>query len=239
LVTDKNSALSMEDMCFSFSKQSRAFSLKIASLEIKRGERVALVGPSGSGKSTLLGLVCGILTPQTGTLNVLGNQLEKMSSRQRDRFRAENLGVIFQQFNLLPYLSVLDNVVLALEFSNRPNLSTSEKQDKAKQLLEALGLRGESLLRQKASQLSVGQQQRVAAARAFVGKPPLIVADEPTSALDEGRQSEFLDLLFSQQQQNGATLLMVTHDRRLADRFDRVINLPDICDISTDQLVQA
>ena len=151
-----------------------------------------------------------------------------MSSRQRDKFRAGTLGVIFQQFNLLPYLSVLDNVVLALEFSNHRTLSTDEKRGRAKRLLTALGLDGDNVLQQKASQLSVGQQQRVAAARAFVGSPPLIIADEPTSALDEDRRLEFLELLFAQQQQTEATLLMVTHDRRVADRFDRVLDLLDI-----------
>lgn len=225
-------ALSIESMCFSFSKQSNAFALKISSLEIAKGERVALIGPSGSGKSTLLGLVCGVLTPQTGTVNVLGNRLEKMSSRQRDKFRAEKLGVIFQQFNLLPYLSVLDNVVLALEFSNKRNLKTAEKRYKAQQLLKSLGINSESLTQRTATQLSVGQQQRVAAARAFVGNPTLIIADEPTSALDEERQSNFLELLFDQQQQNEAALLVVTHDSRVAGRFDRVINLLDICDYS-------
>ena len=232
MASNNGSALSIEDMCFRFSKESQAFALKIDSLQIEKGARVVLVGPSGSGKSTLLGLICGVLTPHSGTINILGNRLEQMSSRQRDEFRAETLGVIFQQFNLLPYLSVLDNVVLALEFSNKHNFSAAEKNEKAKRLLMALGLHGEYLLQQQASQLAVGQQQRVAAARAFVGNPPLIIADEPTSALDADRQSEFLDLLFAQQEQNGTTLLMVTHDRRVAGRFDRVLNLLDICDIS-------
>ena len=238
-MSDSDSALSIENLCFSFSNEAGAFLLRIASLQIEKGERVALIGPSGSGKSTLLGLICGVLTPQQGQINVLGNQLEKMSSRQRDKFRAGTLGVIFQQFNLLPYLSVLDNVVLALEFSNHRTLSTDEKRGRAKRLLTALGLDGDNVLQQKASQLSVGQQQRVAAARAFVGSPPLIIADEPTSALDEDRRLEFLELLFAQQQQTEATLLMVTHDRRVADRFDRVLDLLDICDISGSPAVPA
>ncbi len=225
-------AISIKNLLFRFSDESRSFALKIKSLEIEKCERVALVGPSGSGKSTLLGLICGVLTPNDGSICVFGHQLEVMSSRQRDKFRADMLGVIFQQFNLLPYLSVLDNVVLALEFSHQRKLSTREKQNKAIRLLESLGLNGADLEQQKTSQLSVGQQQRVAAARAFVGAPPLIIADEPTSALDEDRRAEFLDLLFSQQQQNDATLLMVTHDRRIADHFDRVIDLMEVCDFA-------
>ncbi|MEM8749014.1 MAG: ABC transporter ATP-binding protein [Pseudomonadota bacterium] len=225
-------AIAIEDLYFRFNDRSRSFALKIASLKIGQGERIALLGPSGSGKSTLLGLICGVLTPREGTVRVLGHQLEQMSSRERDRFRADKLGVIFQQFNLLPYLSVLDNVVLALEFSHQRHLSAQEKQNSARQLLDALGLGGDQIVRQKAAELSVGQQQRVAAARAFIGAPALIIADEPTSALDEDRQSEFLALLFSRQKADGSTLLMVTHDRRLAGQFDRVLNLADICDFA-------
>ncbi len=225
-------AVSIKNLLFRFSNSNQSFALEIGSLTIEKGERVALVGPSGSGKSTLLGLICGVLTPNDGSIWVLGQQLENMSGRQRDRFRADTLGVIFQQLNLLPYLSVLDNVMLALEFSHQRRLSPSQKQEKARYLLECLGLGGAELAAQKASQLSVGQQQRVAAARAFVGTPPLIIADEPTSALDEDRQSEFLDLLFSQQRQTDATLLMVTHNNRLAARFDRVLNLTELCDLN-------
>ncbi|NKB53376.1 MAG: ATP-binding cassette domain-containing protein [Rhizobiaceae bacterium] len=224
-------AVSIEDLRFRFSNDSHSFALEISSLKIEIGERVALVGPSGSGKSTLLGLICGILTPSNGSINVFGQQLEKMSGRQRDKFRADTLGVIFQQLNLLPYLSVLDNVILALEFSHQRHLTASQKQEKARYLLDRLGLGRTELAMQKAAQLSVGQQQRVAAARAFVGAPPLIIADEPTSALDEDRQSEFVDLLFSQQQHNQATLLMVTHNTRLAARFDRVLELADLCNL--------
>ena len=237
--TDPEPALLIENLSFRFSNDRNAFAFTIPSLRIDKGERVALIGPSGSGKSTLLGLICGVLSPSEGSINVLGNQLHKMSSRQRDTFRADTLGVIFQQFNLLPYLSVLDNVILALEFSNQRQLSAANKQERARELLQKLGMGSDTLMHQKAAQLSVGQQQRVAAARAFVGSPPLIIADEPTSALDEDRQSEFLDLLFAQQARNEATLLMVTHDRRVADRFDRILNLEDICDFSGAEMADA
>lgn len=225
-------AISITNLSFRFSNDIRSFSLKIASFKIEQGERVALVGPSGSGKSTLLGLICGVISPVDGSVCVLGHHLEKMSGRERDKFRANTIGVIFQQFNLLPYLSVLDNVTLALEFSSHRNLSASDKQSKAKRLLTSLGLGEVDMTQQKASQLSVGQQQRVAAARAFVGEPPLIIADEPTSALDQDRQTEFIETLFAQQKINNATLVMVTHDLRVANQFDRVLDLRDICDLS-------
>jgi putative ABC transport system ATP-binding protein len=228
-------AISITDLSFQFSKDTGSFSLKIGSFKIEKGERVALVGPSGSGKSTLLGLICGVLSPLDGSVCVLGHHLEKMSGRERDRFRANTIGVIFQQFNLLPYLSVLDNVVLALEFSKHRTLSTSNKKSRAKKLLTSLGLGEEDMTHHKASRLSVGQQQRVAAARAFVGEPPLIIADEPTSALDQDRQAEFLEILFSQQKKNDATLLMVTHDLTVANQFDRVLDLRDICDLSKNE----
>jgi len=235
-MADAVPAISIADLSFQFSNNTRSFSLKISSFKIEKGERVALVGPSGSGKSTLLGLICGVLSPLDGSVCVLGHHLEKMSGRERDRFRANTIGVIFQQFNLLPYLSVLDNVVLALEFSKHRHLSISNKQSKAEKLLTFLGLGEAEMRHQKASQLSVGQQQRVAAARAFVGEPPLIIADEPTSALDQDRQAEFLETLFSQQKANDATLLMVTHDLTVAKQFDRVLDLRDICDLSKNQV---
>ena len=230
-----DNAILIENLFFQFTQKKKSFSLSIASLAIEKGERAALVGPSGSGKSTLLGLICGVLQPTRGHVGVFGNHLEKMSSRHRDQFRADMLGIIFQQFNLLPYLSVLDNVALALEFSNQQKLSSVEKRERAMQLLASLDLDASQIGHQKVSELSVGQQQRVAAARAFIGKPPLIIADEPTSALDEGRQSEFLDLLF-QQEETDATLLMVTHDPRVASRFDRVMNLTDVC-VTSDEKV--
>lgn len=210
---------------FRFPKAKDSFNLSIPSLDIAVGEKVALVGPSGSGKSTLLGLICGVLLPQSGTVEVFGNRLNNFSGAQRDSFRADNLGIIFQQFNLLPYLSVLDNVVLGLSFSRFRGLDAPEQRARAERLLTSLDIDIARMGKQKAASLSVGQQQRVAAARAFVTEPRLIVADEPTSALDEGRQYEFLDLLFAQQERTGSTLLLVTHDLRLASCFDRVIDL--------------
>ncbi|MGB0845062.1 MAG: ATP-binding cassette domain-containing protein, partial [Alphaproteobacteria bacterium] len=165
--------------------------------------------------------------------NVLGNDLGAMSTRKRDQFRAENLGIIFQQFNLLPYLSVTENVVLALQFSQHRKLKMADKLKRAHKMLTALDMPPESMGKMPVADLSVGQQQRVAAARAFVGEAPIIIADEPTSSLDEGRQQEFLDLLFQQADQRGATLLLVTHDQRVASKFDRVLDLRDVCHVTT------
>jgi len=222
---EASKAVCLSQIEFRFSKAKDSFNLSIRSLDIAVGEKVALVGASGSGKSTLLGLICGVLLPQSGTVEVFGNRLNDFSGAQRDSFRADNLGIIFQQFNLLPYLSVLDNVVLGLSFSRFRSLGAPEQRARAERLLTSLDIDIGKMGKQKVANLSVGQQQRVAAARAFVTEPRLIVADEPTSALDEGRQDEFLDLLFAQQERTGATLLLVTHDPRLASRFDRVIDL--------------
>ena len=201
--------------------------LSINSLQIAPGSTILLQGPSGSGKTTLLSLITGVLTPSQGEIRVLGVDLAALSAAGRDAFRGESMGIIFQLFNLLPFLTVLDNVILPLRlFSKRrgaintPDLMRNE----AVRLITALGL-DEALLARQSHQLSVGQQQRVAAARALIGKPPLIIADEPTSALDETTQAEFLSLLIAQVRQTQATLFMVSHDSRLVPQFDHVVRL--------------
>jgi putative ABC transport system ATP-binding protein len=207
-----------------------AFAFHIPDFALAAGERVLLTGPSGSGKSTFLSLLAGIITAQTGRIEILGTDLASLSSSARDAFRAEHFGIIFQQFNLLPYGSVVDNVVLPLAFApqRRQRASAGGKPELAAQeLLDRLGLEI-TLANRRASSLSVGQQQRVAAARALIGSPELIVADEPTSALDADSQDAFLDLLFEQVGAAGATLIMVSHDQRLAPRFDRVLRLDQI-----------
>ncbi len=162
-------------------------------------------------------------------MRVAGTDVSDYSGGQRDRFRAEQIGVIFQQFNLLPFGSVLDNVLLPLRFAPARRGRVENGPDEARGLCAALGL--PDLLATKASTLSVGQQQRVAVARAMIGRPPIIIADEPTSALDATSQSAFLDLLFAQVRAHGTTLLMVSHDPRLGGRFDRVIAMEDIARI--------
>jgi putative ABC transport system ATP-binding protein len=209
----------------------RPFTVSIDRFCLEPRERVLLIGPSGSGKSTFLSLLAGIVAPQAGALEILGTDLAKLSNSARDRFRAEHMGIIFQMFNLLPYGSILDNVLLPLSFaSKRRERAGSGDAAKAEalRLLKSLGLDAEELEGVSASSLSVGQQQRVAAARALIGRPELIVADEPTSALDRDRQQAFLDLLFAELDTAGASLIMVSHEESLGARFDRVLRLTDI-----------
>lgn len=209
----------------------RAFALAIDSFALRAMERVLLVGPSGAGKSTFLSLLCGIVTPSEGRLEVLGTDMTKLSSSARDRFRAEHFGIIFQMFNLLPYGSVLDNVLLPLSFATKRReraTRTGSAEKEAERLLASLGLDPKEVEGLSAASLSVGQQQRVAAARALIGAPELIVADEPTSALDRNRQQAFLDLLFADVAAAGASLIMVSHEEELGKRFDRVVRLDEI-----------
>ena len=201
--------------------------LDIASFDLAAGERVFLHGPSGSGKSTLLNLLAGVLVPAAGELDVLGQAMPRLAGAARDRFRADHVGIVFQQFNLIPYLSVLDNVLLPCRFSKLRQERAGDPKAAAARLLAHLDL-DRTLWGRRAAALSVGQQQRVAAARALIGHPELVIADEPTSALDAERQAAFLDLLIRECDDAGSALLFVSHDRRLAGRFDRVLALPDI-----------
>jgi putative ABC transport system ATP-binding protein len=202
--------------------------LDIPELGIAPGERVFLHGPSGSGKSTLLGLIGGVALPQAGTIEVLGQRLGELRSHGRDRFRADHVGFLFQQFNLLPWLSALDNVLLPCTFSaRRKQRAAPDPRRAAEALLGELDLE-RPLWHRAAAELSVGQQQRVAAARALIGRPELLIADEPTSALDAERQQIFIDLLLQECAAVGASLVFVSHDRRLAAHFDREIALAEI-----------
>lgn len=210
---------------------ARSFSLTIEDFALPARQRVLLVGPSGAGKSTFLSLLCGIVAPNAGRLEVLGTDLTGLSNAARDRFRAEHFGIIFQMFNLLPYGSIVDNVMLPLSFARARRGRAGQSgppQDEALRLLKSLGLDTDELAGQSAANLSVGQQQRVAAARALIGGPELIVADEPTSALDQDRQLAFLDLLFAEADAAGASVIMVSHEEQLGSRFDRVLRLDEI-----------
>ncbi|HQZ01744.1 MAG TPA: ABC transporter ATP-binding protein [Thauera sp.] len=202
--------------------------LAIDRLELGAGERVFLRGPSGSGKTTLLSLVGGVIQPQAGTISVAGQPLARLSAGARDRFRADHVGFVFQLFNLLPYLSARDNIMLACRFSSARRARLFElgrsPAGEAARLAERLDLGGD-LLERPAAALSVGQQQRVAAARALIGRPGLVIADEPTSALDADRQQAFIDLLLGECEAAGAALLFVSHDLRLAGHFGRVLDL--------------
>ena len=205
--------------------------LDIDEFDIASGERVFLRGPSGSGKSTLLGLIAGVLAPQKGHLSVAGGSLNGMTGPARDRLRADHLGVIFQMFNLVPYLSLLQNVTLPCRFSKERLKAVRDAggpDAEAERLLSGLGLKGEDILNRRVTDLSVGQQQRVAAARALIGKPSLINADEPTSALDADTRDRFIELLSEEAEQSGAAMLFVSHDSALAPLFDRAVDLSEI-----------
>ena len=198
--------------------------IAIDELHLGAGEHLFVRGSSGSGKTTLLNLLCGLHTPSSGEIRLLDTNLATLSSGRRDQFRANHIGVVFQQFNLLPYLTTLENVTLACSFSSRKRRRAPDVTASARQLLEALNLTPE-LHRAPVSKLSVGQQQRVAVARALIGGPEILIADEPTSALDADNRDRFMDLLFREAEAQGCTLIFVSHDPQLAERFDRSIEL--------------
>ena len=205
--------------------------LRIERLAIGAGERVFVHGPSGSGKSTLLGLLAGVLVPQRGSVQVLGADLPKLTPAARDAFRADHVGMIFQMFNLVPYLSLLDNVTLPCRFSGRRRAQVASRggpEQEGRRLLDHLDLAAETGAARSVARLSVGEQQRVAAARALIGRPEIVLADEPTSALDADRREAFLRLLFRECESEGATLLFVSHDRSLEPLFARTVALGGI-----------
>ncbi len=211
---------------------ARHETLALESLAIKAGERVFIEGPSGCGKSTLLSLLTGVNRPDRGRLEVLGRAIGELSGGGRDRFRSDHIGVIFQMFNLIPYLSMVENVTLPCRFSRLRReraLSRGETLEReALRLLEHLDLHDAALLHRPVHELSVGQQQRVAAARALIGAPEIIIADEPTSSLDAPRRTAFIELLERECRAEGGTLLFVSHDPSLEGCFDRTIRLPEI-----------
>lgn len=205
--------------------------LVIDELDIGRGERIFLQGASGSGKSTFLQLLAGVLSSGPGQVTVLGQPLAALSQAARDQFRADHLGFVFQMFNLLPYLSVVDNVVLPLTFSRerkqRVLAGAGTAAEQARQLLGALGL-AQAIHDRPVRQLSVGQQQRVALARALIGAPELLICDEPTSAIDTPQRDRFMALLFEQLDRTGASLVFVSHDPGLQRHFSRSVALESI-----------
>jgi putative ABC transport system ATP-binding protein len=219
-------AVSLDEARFAYVRGTTV--LHVPSLRVERGERVFIYGPSGSGKTTLLGLVAGVLKASSGAVRVLGTDMSALSDRQRDAMRATHIGYIFQMFNLIPYLTVEENILLPCRVSRqrRARLGGEAPEAAARRLAAALSIDG--LLGEGVTRLSVGQQQRVAAARALVGAPELIIADEPTSALDSDRREGFLQLLFEQCDAAGSTLLFVSHDRQLEHAFHRTLSLADL-----------
>ena len=206
--------------------------LDISEFKIFQGEKVFIRGPSGSGKTTLLGLLGGVLVPERGSVNVLGTDIGRLSPAQRDHFRANHIGFIFQMFNLISYLSLVDNVTLPLGFADKRRSQVEASgltvQEEARRLLSHLELNNPGQLRRSVTELSIGQQQRVAASRAMIGRPELVIADEPTSALDTETREAFIRLLFDESEAAGNTLVFVSHDPMLEKMFDRTIALPEI-----------
>ena len=223
---DADTILGLDDVQYRWPGRT-SFGLHVPNLTLAPAETVLLLGESGSGKSTLLSLICGTIIAQSGIVSVAGNNIASLSAGKRDRFRAETIGLIFQQFNLLPFASVQDNILLPLQFAPMRRKRVTGLVAEAERLCSALGLPSD-IMTVRAGALSVGQQQRVAAARALIGTPQLIIADEPTSSLDAATQATFLQLLFAQSRAHDTTLLMVSHDARLSSQFDRVIQMADI-----------
>ncbi|ENU5815041.1 ABC transporter ATP-binding protein [Vibrio fluvialis] len=202
--------------------------LDIEQLSVAAKEHLFIKGPSGCGKSTLLSLLTGINTASNGEVRLLGQDLSQLKASARDRFRADHIGYIFQQFNLLPYLSVIDNVILPCQFSALRRSKVNEPlTERAKALLTRLHL-PQALLEKPVVELSIGQQQRVAAARALIGEPHLIIADEPTSSLDYDNRSAFIELLLEEANRVGSTLVFVSHDPTLESLFSRSVHLPTL-----------
>ena len=228
---EQTPVIEIADLRFAWKKQAQPV-LNIASLLVNRGERVFLRGPSGSGKSSLLNLLAGVALPQSGKLRVLGRDMNTLGSAQRDHFRAHHIGFIFQMFNLIPYLSVVENVTLPCRFSSKRKHKVLAQVDSLEQeairLLDHLDMADADILHKPVNELSVGQQQRVAAARALIGAPDLVIADEPTSSLDADRRTAFIDLLFRECNNANATLIFVSHDNSLVAPFERTIEFEQL-----------
>jgi putative ABC transport system ATP-binding protein len=220
------SAVHLQDVTFSYERNAPL--LQIDELLIDEGERVFLYGPSGSGKTTLLGIVAGVLRADTGKVQVLGKDMRRMSPSARDRHRGAEMGYIFQSFNLIPYLSVRENIALPCYVHARrmKRIIASTLDGEISRIAGCLDLG--DLLHKSVTKLSTGQQQRVAIARAVIGAPRLVIADEPTSSLDRDRQESFLRLLIEVCDEARTTLMFVSHDSSLMSRFDRHISVPEI-----------
>jgi putative ABC transport system ATP-binding protein len=213
------------DVSFHYAELPGQTVLSIPDWSLVSSEQAFIHGPSGSGKSTLLGLLSGLFLPSAGEITVLGQRLEKMSSRQRDRFRTAHIGYVFQQFNLIPYLSAFDNTLLASRFTKRKQ--TSQLHQEIKSLLTTLNIVEKDWYRPSRF-LSIGQQQRVAITRALINKPELLIADEPTSSLDSDNTDAFMSLLMSIVEDTDMTLVFVSHDLSLSSYFNRVESLTEI-----------
>ncbi len=217
--------INLNKLKFSHSSNSKRHLLYLPSWQVSEGESVLLIGNSGSGKSTLLNLLSGILAPDSGQILVVGHALETLTDRQRDHFRATQIGYVAQSFNLIPYLSAIDNIKLTNYFAKT---STTEQSNlDIEPLLLELNIE-KAQWHKPVSQLSIGQQQRVAIARAIVNKPKLLIADEPTSALDQENRDRFMKILMATAKAHNMTVVFVSHDLSLSSHFHRVDSMSDI-----------
>lgn len=221
--------IEFDNVTYSYPQSSNVLSIK--HWQVNQGQKLFLAGDSGCGKSTLLNVISGILMPTSGSVSVLGQQLNQLSSSKRDVFRAQNIGVVSQSFNLIPYLSVVKNIELACYFaaSKTPDLTT-----RVQTMLSRLHLPVD-VLHHPVSQLSVGQQQRVAIARALINKPRLLLVDEPTSALDKSTAQAFIELLLEIADEEGTTMLFVSHDSLYCDKFDAVVAFDSLNTLHTKE----
>ena len=226
-----NNLISIKNLKYKIG-QNINFSLNIKNFKLNKSDSILIYGESGLGKSTFLNLLSGTISPQNGTIDILGTNISNTSSNIKDKIRGDHFGIVFQTFNLLPYVSVKNNILLGKAYSSIKQ--SKSNNDEIKELMDKLSLNYEDLINRKAYELSIGQQQRVAVARALIGKPEIILADEPTSALDKSNQKEFINLLFKSIDENEQGLIMVSHEHKLSNKFKKVKNITDICEINND-----
>jgi putative ABC transport system ATP-binding protein len=223
-VTDKPKIPAIELKNVLFYYQPAAWQLSLPQLMLQPGQHLFIKGASGSGKTTLLNLLAGIIAPKQGDIILGGAPFSRLSAAKRDTLRAKNIGVVFQQLNLISYLSVLDNVLLSAHFAG---IKPAKSRQRAKVLLQSLGLTAD-MLTQKAALLSVGQQQRVAIARALLTQPALLIADEPTSALDADNRDSFMRILLEQANACQTTVIFVSHDANLRHYFNLQLDMQNL-----------
>lgn len=212
--------LQIEDLKFWYT--GKEFQLEISNLKINKGSKVAILGKSGSGKTTLAHLISGILKPQSGLIRFMGQNISNLSDRERRAYRIKNIGFIFQEFELIEYLSVLDNLILPYKLNKSLSLN-EETINRAKAIAGRIEI--ENKLHKYPNQLSGGERQRLATARALITSPSLVIADEPTGNLDTQTANKVLNEIINQSSKSNSTLLMITHDPRLLESFDQVIDL--------------
>ena len=214
-----NNLISIKNLKYKIG-QNINFSLNIKNFKLNKSDSILIYGESGLGKSTFLNLLSGTISPQKGNIDILGTNISNTSSSIKDKIRGDHFGIVFQTFNLLPYVSVKNNILLGKAYSSIKQ--SKSNNDEIKELMDKLSLNYEDLINRKAYELSIGQQQRVAVARALIGKPEIILADEPTSALDKSNQKEFINLLFKSIDENEQGLIMVSHEHKLSNKFRKV-----------------